>query len=60
MGGVFHIAHPAAFDHDARCGGNVFGARYQLDARDRRNGRQRFTTKTERADSRQIFSLTDF
>ena len=50
---VFHVAHPAAFDHDARCGGCVFGARYQLDARDRRNRRQRFTAKTERADGGQ-------
>ena len=60
MGGVFHIAHPAAFDHDARCGGSVFCARHQLDARDRRNRRQRFTTKTQRADGSQIFSLADF
>ena len=60
MGGVFHIAHPATFNYDTRRGRNVFGARYQLDARDGRNGRQRFTAKTERADGRQIFSLADF
>ena len=53
---IFHVAHLAALDRNARCRGCVFGAGGQFDFRNGRNRSKRFTAKTKRADRDEIFA----
>src|ERR1041384_692104 len=53
------IAHPPAFDEDARAFGFVFRLRHKLDARDRGDGGERLAAKAERVDAREVFRRAD-
>src|ERR1700730_427337 len=60
MARIFHITHATTFDKNTSAGRLDFGLADQLNARDRGDGGERFTSEPECSDGSQIFRSTDF
>src|SRR5688572_29231562 len=59
MGGVFDVAHAAAIDRDAGCGSCSFSKSCQLDSCHGSDRGERFTTKAERCNRREIVGFAN-